>query len=86
MASQSKTLLTLLEEKEEKLTQESESHRNGTIKKELKTKLEEIRQAKERLKNDTYGFCEGCFISIPSRELLSMPEKRLCDTCQANAG
>jgi RNA polymerase-binding transcription factor DksA len=86
MASQTKTLLTLLEEKEEKLTQELESQRNGTIKKEVKRKLEEIRLAKERLENDSYGFCEGCFITIPWRELLSMPEKRLCDTCMANAG
>jgi len=86
MASQSKTLLTLLEDKEEQLTQESQNHRNGAIKKELKKKIDEIREAKERLKNDTYGFCEGCFITIPLRELLSQPEKRLCDTCLANAG
>jgi RNA polymerase-binding transcription factor DksA len=81
MASQKKTILTLLEKKENQLKEEEKNHRNGEMKKHLKKQLKEVQAAKKRLEDATYGFCEKCYKSIPWRELCDMPEKRLCDNC-----
>lgn len=44
-------------------------------------RLREIREALERLTAGTFGFCEGCFLTIPWRELVAEPERRRCARC-----
>lgn len=84
MSPGNKTLRVILEEKEAKLRKELKRLRKSAAKKLLSDRLEEILEAKERLENETYGFCEQCYISIPWRELCSQPEKRVCSTCKYN--
>ncbi|MBU0755673.1 MAG: hypothetical protein KJ645_11080 [Planctomycetes bacterium] len=85
MASQSKTILILLDKKKTMLEEEEKSLRNAALKKQLSQKLKEIDEAKRRLKEANYGFCETCYKTIPWRELCTHPEKRCCDHCQASA-
>lgn len=84
MASQAKTILYLLKEKEAKLKKEVKNHRNGAAKKQIMEKLKEIADARKRLSESTYGFCTHCFKSIPWRELCNQPERTACESCQSS--
>ncbi len=44
--------------------------------------LKDIREALEKLKNDTYGYCEECGEEIDRRRLEVMPFTRYCIACQ----
>ena len=43
--------------------------------------LREIDYALEKIKNDTYGICEGCGIEIPEERLCAIPWTRFCAKC-----
>jgi len=43
--------------------------------------LAEIEDALQRLKKGDYGFCNGCFLEIPLRDLFALPERRTCGQC-----
>jgi len=45
-------------------------------------KLEHIRQALERIEDDTYGSCEECGDAIAKKRLMAMPFAELCVTCK----
>jgi RNA polymerase-binding transcription factor DksA len=47
-----------------------------------RTMRREIREALERLSSGTYGFCEGCCLTIPWAQLLQIPERRRCARCE----
>ena len=85
MASQKKTILSLLDRKENQIKEEAKGPCNAAMKKQLRRQLKEIEAAKNRLKGATYGFCETCYKTIPWRELCTHPEKRSCDRCLASA-
>lgn len=44
--------------------------------------LAQIERAIKRLKNGTYGICEGCSCKIPVARLNALPYSTLCITCQ----
>jgi RNA polymerase-binding transcription factor DksA len=54
-------------------------HRAGEAK--HRAMRREIREALERLSTSTYGFCEGCCLTIPWAQLLEIPERRRCARC-----
>lgn len=85
MTSQTKTILILLEKKETQLEEKVNTPCNNVLKKELRKQLKDVQDAKARLKDATYGFCEDCYKSIPWRELCSIPERRLCENCLTSA-
>jgi len=74
MSSGNKTLKVILEEKEAKLKKELKMLSKSAAKKLMTERLKEVLEAKDRLENETFGFCEQCYISIPWRELCSHPE------------
>ena len=43
--------------------------------------LREIDYSLEKIKNNTYGICEGCGIEIPEERLCSIPWTRFCAKC-----
>jgi RNA polymerase-binding transcription factor DksA len=43
--------------------------------------LREIDYALEKIKNDTYGICEGCGVDIPEERLCAIPWTRFCAKC-----
>jgi RNA polymerase-binding protein DksA len=43
--------------------------------------LREIDYALEKIKNGTYGICEGCGIEIPEERLCAIPWTRFCAKC-----
>jgi RNA polymerase-binding protein DksA len=43
--------------------------------------LREIDYALEKIKNGTYGICEGCGIDIPEERLCAIPWTRFCAKC-----
>ena len=43
--------------------------------------LREIDYALEKIKNETYGICEGCGIEIPEERLCAIPWTRFCAKC-----
>ncbi|MBI5473077.1 MAG: hypothetical protein HY961_12105 [Ignavibacteriae bacterium] len=45
-------------------------------------RLEELRQALDRLENGTYGICLSCKSAISHDELDTDPAQRLCSTCE----
>ncbi|OGG99774.1 MAG: hypothetical protein A2600_02400 [Candidatus Lambdaproteobacteria bacterium RIFOXYD1_FULL_56_27] len=45
-------------------------------------KLEQIRQALERIEEDTYGVCEECGADISKKRLMVMPFAELCVDCK----
>jgi RNA polymerase-binding transcription factor DksA len=53
----------------------------GGSRPDLRSRLREIRQAERRLRSGSYGFCEGCHLSIPWGELIAVPERRRCARC-----
>ncbi len=44
--------------------------------------IREIEEALERIKEGTYGFCEGCRKKIPRERLRAIPYARLCVDCK----
>jgi RNA polymerase-binding protein DksA len=44
--------------------------------------LQEIDEALERIKNDTFGICEMCKGPIPRRRLEAIPHAKYCLQCQ----
>jgi RNA polymerase-binding transcription factor DksA len=44
--------------------------------------LQEIAEAFERIKDGTYGQCEGCKKRIPKERLRAIPYARLCVACK----
>ncbi len=47
--------------------------------------LAEINEAIDRVRNGTYGLCEGCSETIPKARLNAMPHTRNCVECQRKA-
>lgn len=45
-------------------------------------KLQQIKQALERIEEETYGFCEECDEQIGKKRLLAMPFTQLCIQCK----
>jgi RNA polymerase-binding protein DksA len=43
--------------------------------------LREIDYALEKIKNGTYGICEGCGVDIPEERLCAIPWTRYCAKC-----
>ena len=43
--------------------------------------LREIDYALEKIKNGTYGICEGCGVDIPEERLCAIPWTRFCAKC-----
>ncbi|MEO2152837.1 MAG: TraR/DksA family transcriptional regulator [Aquificota bacterium] len=43
--------------------------------------LREIDYALEKIKNGTYGICEGCGVEIPEERLCAIPWTRFCAKC-----
>ncbi|NPB04848.1 MAG: TraR/DksA family transcriptional regulator [Aquificae bacterium] len=43
--------------------------------------LREIDYALEKIKNGTYGICEGCGVEIPEERLCAIPWTRYCAKC-----
>ena len=39
-------------------------------------------QALSRIREGTYGYCMGCGLQIPEREMELKPERRYCARCQ----
>ncbi|MQY07822.1 TraR/DksA family transcriptional regulator [Actinomadura macrotermitis] len=52
----------------------------------LRQSLAEIDAALQRLRDGTYGGCEGCGKAIPEGRLEILPYVRFCVKCQARAG
>ncbi len=46
-------------------------------------KLEEIKQALERIENETYGVCEECGNNIRKARLTALPFTRMCIECKS---
>jgi len=84
MNAANKKLMIILEKKEAKFTEELQSLRNSASKKLVKQNIQKICEAKRRLVDGTFGFCEECFIAIPWRELCAKPEKSCCSNCEYN--
>ncbi|MFH0851588.1 MAG: TraR/DksA family transcriptional regulator [Candidatus Peregrinibacteria bacterium] len=40
-----------------------------------------IQAAQQRMRNDTYGICEGCGLNIPMTRLVAIPETPFCVQC-----
>lgn len=57
-----------------------EEHYMG-LKKLQEYEVEEIKHAKERMENGTYGSCENCGKEIDSRRLEILPQARFCIDC-----
>ena len=47
----------------------------------LARRLKELGRAQERIRQGTYGICEGCGRPIPPRRLEVLPEATLCVPC-----
>jgi RNA polymerase-binding transcription factor DksA len=47
----------------------------------LARRLKELGRAQERIRQGTYGVCEGCGRPIPRRRLEVLPEATLCVPC-----
>ena len=45
--------------------------------------LQQIEKALERINQETYGICHGCFLVIPRSELLRRPYAEYCAGCQS---
>ena len=45
-------------------------------------KLDQIKEALERMKDDDYGVCESCGDDIAKKRLMAMPFTRLCIKCK----
>ncbi len=54
---------------------------NVAMEKELKTRLDEVVRAKERIKAGQYGKCENCAQDIKPERLKVMPIAALCMDC-----
>lgn len=48
----------------------------------LAKKLQALAEARERLREGTYGLCRECGAAIPRRRLEAMPTATLCVPCQ----
>ena len=59
----------------------SDLDRNFALEQELDAKLRQIRKAREKLKQGTYGTCETCSSSIQQERLKAMPIAHLCIKC-----
>lgn len=52
----------------------------------LKTRMEKIDAALQKIKDGTYGICDECKQSIPSNVLEVDPESELCQDCKLRQG
>ena len=64
--------------------EETDLERNFALKQELQTKLNSIRQAREKLKQGTYGACANCSSAIPEKRLKAVPYAILCMKCASH--
>lgn len=51
----------------------------------LKSQLEEVERALQRIDNGTYGVCAHCGNEIPAARLEARPESTLCVGCKARS-
>ncbi len=47
--------------------------------------LDEVEAALERIEQGKYGICDSCFLVIPRRDLLDMPQRQTCSRCLTRA-
>jgi len=60
------------------------SHNAETIRAaRAQTTLAEVEAALQRLAEGTYGVCRGCFLIIPTGELLRCPQTQWCAECRS---
>lgn len=52
------------------------------VKRVLKTRIEQIDRALEKIKNGAYGKCEQCGMDISEKILDVAPESNLCEHCK----
>ena len=64
-------------------SEESDHERLQALIAELKSKLEAIEAALERIKKGTYGICQTCGNLIDTDRLAAMPTALLCMDCEA---
>ena len=48
----------------------------------LETRLRDVKDALQKIKEGKYGVCEGCKKPISKERLKAVPEARLCLKCQ----
>lgn len=51
----------------------------------LKSQLDEVERALQRIQNGTYGVCAQCGNEIPSARLEARPESTLCVDCKSRS-
>lgn len=55
--------------------------RNSALKRELESRLREVKKTREKIKNGQYGKCETCSTEIDPERLKVMPIASLCISC-----
>lgn len=66
----------------ERATVEAERELFLALRKKSDGHIMELRNALDRIKNETYGICLDCDDEIPAKRLMAQPTTRLCVTCQ----
>ncbi len=67
---------------EEETDQAEEFSNYLSLKETLKTRLENVNAALQRMKDGTYGICSVCGDVIDLKVLQVMPESQLCQACK----
>ena len=68
----------------EEETDEAEELANQLgVKKSFEERLERVKNALAKFRNDTYGICESCRKPIAAKLLSIDPESELCQDCKA---
>lgn len=68
-------------EETEDATEGADLDRNFALEQELEVRLRKVKEAREKIKNGTYGTCAKCASAIPENRLAASPLAHLCIGC-----
>lgn len=68
-------------DEDERISEATDFDRNLALEHQLETRLKDVRNARERIQQGTYGVCSRCHNDIPENRLKAMPTANLCIAC-----
>ncbi|MBX4211658.1 MAG: TraR/DksA C4-type zinc finger protein [Candidatus Yanofskybacteria bacterium] len=74
------------EDDDDSLNASTELNTDIALEHELEKRLEQIKLARERIKNQAYGVCSNCKNPIPEERLKAMPTAAFCINCASVRG
>ncbi len=71
------------DEDDENAQEITDLDKNFAMEQELESRLNSIRKTRQKIKEGTYGKCDGCGVNITQERLKAVPEATKCITCAA---